>query len=745
MPTPPIWDNIPAELKKLRHWVLWKTVWNEKYQRWTKIPLRADSGLPAEADNQTTWASFENAKDAFEKGRGQAEGIGFVFARASDITGIDLDSCRDKSTGEVDKWAQVILDRLASYTEISPSGTGLHVLVKASEGIPKTGADGGRNKKLKGDGYGPDAAIEMYSNKHYFTVTGNVLDGYPRTVEDRQDELLALYSEVWPTTHQITRKPQDGRQDKPTGEVKEGTTPPAGGLSDKAVIARMLGSANAGEIEKLLAGDTTAYGGDDSAADLALANHLCFWTGKDRQQMDRIFRSSGLMRDKWDEKRGSTTYGERTIDEAIEGTTEVYQPNKVDDTTTPPIDPDAIARAGEVVNSGQFPDLWKEVYLRRHNGDGHIAVAMVGANLTANILNSHGIAVLQVAGESGDGKSHAVQTVAEQMGRWCDISGLSPMALLYHAGETVRGGMMVVLDDNRPDERQGDIIKRAQTQFKTGYKYKTVIKGKPVTLQMPPGVQLLTTEVDADSEDQVLNRTLLLEVEGSPEKDLKIIQADLKSLETGEQPLDDPDIIVCQAAFDLLKAKTYIVTVPGGESRIIWNERGKDKRANLRNYNIFRDLILSFAVMRWPKRNNKEVDGVLHVEATRQDFMDALALYHTVHRQMKTKLGSREIEVLNYVRKRGGRVSREEVLNDLKLTKGRLTQLVRGKNGQSGLLGKVPGFYTEKASENKVVSSGGGYYDTRVIRQYLCLSDTAVYQTDLLSATTAASWTEQQT
>ena len=332
MPTPPIWDNIPAELKKLRHWVLWKTVWNEKYQRWTKIPLRADSGLPAEADNQTTWASFENAKDAFEKGRGQAEGIGFVFARASDITGIDLDSCRDKSTGEVDKWAQVILDRLASYTEISPSGTGLHVLVKASEGIPKTGADGGRNKKLKGDGYGPDAAIEMYSNKHYFTVTGNVLDGYPRTVESRQDELLALYSEVWPTTHQTTRKAQDGQQDKPTGEVKRSTTTPAGGLSDKAVIARMLGSAQADEIEKLLHGDTTGHGGDDSAADLALCNHLAFWTGKNPQQMDRIFRSSELMRPKWDERRGSTTYGEMTISEAIRGTTEVYQPERTEDT-----------------------------------------------------------------------------------------------------------------------------------------------------------------------------------------------------------------------------------------------------------------------------------------------------------------------------------------------------------------------------------------------------------------------------
>ena len=714
--------------------------------RKTKVPLDA-YGHNASTTAPHTWAHLDKVRKTFEAGTGA--GVGFVFTRQAGISGIDLDHCRDSSTGEVDAWAQTIIAQLDSYTEISPSGAGVHILVKGS--LPD-GVDG-KKKLLKGDGYRPDAALEIYSAGRYFTMTGNVLDGYPRTVEDRQDELLALYSEVFgpakPDTHQITRKPQDKRQDKPTGEVKRSTTTPAGGLSDKAVIARMLGSANADEIEKLLAGDTTAYGGDDSTADYVLCKHISKWTGGNRQLIDRIFRQSKLMRSKWDERRGSQTYGERTIDAAIRGAEEdaaadSKKPERTEEVRSP-IDPDILAKAEEIVNTGRFIDLWADVYQRRHNGDTHIAIAMPAANLTANIRNSKGIAVLQVAGESGDGKSHGVETVAELMGRWCDISGLSPMALLYHAGETVHGGMMVVLDDNRPDERQGDIIKRAQTQFKTGYKYKTVIKGKPVILQMPPGVQLLTTEVDADSEDQVLNRTLLLEVEGSPEKDLKIIQADLKSLETGEQPLDDPDITVCQAAFDLLKSKTYIVTIPGGESRIIWNERGKDKRANLRNYNIFRDLILSFAVMRWPKRNYREVDGVMHVEATRQDFMDALALYHTVHKQMKTKLGSREIEVLNYVRKRGGRVLREDVMKDLKLSKVRLTQLVRGKNGQSGLLAKVPGFYTEKTSESRGISGGDGYYDPKVSRQYLCLSDTAVYQTDLFSATTAADWTEQQT
>lgn len=478
-----------------------------------------------------------------------------------------------------------------------------------------------------------------------------------------------------------------------------------------------------------------------------LAEHFSDYTAtRTQQQLDSI-RS-------WVTEKGGNYYpckeiGAHLPPETCQGcswkpperTQNAGQDTTTNDNTTQA--PEITAKAADIVNSGRFIEHWTEVYHRRHNGDSHIAVAMPAANLTANIINSHGIAVVQVAGESGDGKSHAVEAAAEQMGRWCDISGLSPKALLYHGGKTVVEGMMVVLDDNRPDETQADIVKRNQTRYKTGYKYKTVINGKPVVLQMPPGVQLLTTEVDADSEDQVLNRTLLLEVAGNLEKDLKIIAADLKSLETGERPLDDPDICICQAAFDLLKSKSYVVTIPGGESRITWCERGKDKRANLRNYNIFRDLILAYAVMRWPLRPYQEENDVVHVEATRQDFMDALALYHTVHKQMKTKLGSREIEVLNYVSKKGGRVSREDVMRNLRLSKVRLTQLVRGKNGQSGLLGKVAGFYIEKATESKSMSGGEGYYDPKINRQYLCLSDTAVYQADLSSTALAATWTDQ--
>jgi putative DNA primase/helicase len=119
---PPQWDAMPDACKELRHWVLWKTEMRD--DRLTKVPIRADSGFKAESDNQTTWTTFEKVREAFEKGRGL--GAGFVFARSSEISGVDLDHCRDPVDGAIDAWAQAYIDRLNSYTEISPSGTGLH-------------------------------------------------------------------------------------------------------------------------------------------------------------------------------------------------------------------------------------------------------------------------------------------------------------------------------------------------------------------------------------------------------------------------------------------------------------------------------------------------------------------------------------------------------------------------------------------------------------------------------------------
>ena len=99
-------------------------------------------------------------------------------------------------------------------------------------------------------------------------------------------------------------------------------------MDDEALLERMYASRSGDAIRALMAGDCSAQGGDRSAADMALCSHLAFWCAGDASRMDRIFRRSGLMRDKWDSRRGGTTYGAQTIERAIEGCTEFYRPRE---------------------------------------------------------------------------------------------------------------------------------------------------------------------------------------------------------------------------------------------------------------------------------------------------------------------------------------------------------------------------------------------------------------------------------
>ena len=97
-----------------------------------------------------------------ERGYG---GIGFVFTPEDDLCGVDLDGCLDPETGEIEPWAWEIIEELDSYTEISPSGTGVHILVRGE--LPE-----GRNRKGR---------FETYDRGRYFTVTGKHLAGTPQS------------------------------------------------------------------------------------------------------------------------------------------------------------------------------------------------------------------------------------------------------------------------------------------------------------------------------------------------------------------------------------------------------------------------------------------------------------------------------------------------------------------------------------------------------------------------------------
>jgi len=123
-------------IRDLRQWVCWLS--EERDGKLTKIPYSPLTGGKASSTNPATWAGYSEAVVAYKE-RGYC-GIGFMFTKEDEFVGVDLDHCLDSETGEVEDWAREIIHELDSYTEVSPSGTGVHILLSAM--LPD-----GRNRK----------------------------------------------------------------------------------------------------------------------------------------------------------------------------------------------------------------------------------------------------------------------------------------------------------------------------------------------------------------------------------------------------------------------------------------------------------------------------------------------------------------------------------------------------------------------------------------------------------------------
>ena len=122
-------QNIPQELIALSQWVAWEGKENGN-GKLSKKPINPKTGTNAKTNHSDTWGTFEQALACCQSNN--LQGIGFVFSENDRYVGIDLDKCRDPGTGEFKSQAKEIIDLFNSYTEISPSGNGAHILVKGS-------------------------------------------------------------------------------------------------------------------------------------------------------------------------------------------------------------------------------------------------------------------------------------------------------------------------------------------------------------------------------------------------------------------------------------------------------------------------------------------------------------------------------------------------------------------------------------------------------------------------------------
>lgn len=280
-------QNIPAGLRELPQWVCW----GKPGAASRKCPYNPRTGTPAKAGQPDTWADYATAAGMVLAGR--YEGLGFEF-NGGGLVGVDFDHCIDG--GQLSPWVAGWVERLGSYTEISPSGTGLHVLCKGA--LP-----GEAVKRPR---------CEMYDRGRYFTMTGQPW-GALRPLREAQEALNALYGELAAEAGKGPDKPTEA----PQGAVF---------IEDVPLIEKMKRGKNGAEFAALWAGNMSAYP-SRSEADIALCNALAWWTNGDAERVDRLFRQSGLMREKWDRKQSGTTYGAITVQNAIQTCHGGYDPS----------------------------------------------------------------------------------------------------------------------------------------------------------------------------------------------------------------------------------------------------------------------------------------------------------------------------------------------------------------------------------------------------------------------------------
>jgi putative DNA primase/helicase len=273
--------RVPTELLDYKQWVLWRRV--EMNGRLTKIPISPWSGKAAACDRPRTWSTYRHS--CYVLRSYGCDGIGFVFTGADPFCGIDLDQCMTVD-GVFTPEALDVIKGLDSYAEISPSGTGAHILIKA---------------KLSGKGR-RTSRVEVYDSGRYFTITGKHLSGTPLAIRDRQNELDELTAKVFYSEPVL-----------PKAILTAAAT-----LSDEDLIERAKNSRHGERFWRLWVGDASDYDNDHSRADLALCRMLAFWCSGNGARIDRLFRRSGLMRDKWDRRTGDSAYGILTVRTALD-------------------------------------------------------------------------------------------------------------------------------------------------------------------------------------------------------------------------------------------------------------------------------------------------------------------------------------------------------------------------------------------------------------------------------------------
>lgn len=474
---PPAWlelipENLPAELLDYAQFITWQPERRAgkagQPDGWTKVPINPLTGRKAQSNNPRTWAPAALVLGKFSL-------LGFVFSAADPFTMIDIDNAIDVH-GHIKAWAAEILSLFPqAYWEISTSGTGLKGITRGCVS---------ENRVLKvGDG-----KVEVFSSGKFTVLTGHRLPDSATTIGDGQAALDALVAAHTPKPSPRTAPRQSA------GEALS--------VDDRDIIERVRCMQRGRALHD--DGDITHYRNDHSAADQALASYYVLAGATDEAQLDRLFRSSALMRDKWDERhyRDGRTYGVGTIAKALDGTVRPFEgwsqgpaarivrasenvvvAGKPQDAEYPePLEtagtdglPDDIPSLKQIIRdlTRRIEVAEQRAQVAEQRADTLSRVQSTTARIVKNkalgqerftaIALSHRFASLESLGNTGDDGLHAItlKSVSE-------VAGVSEDAASRHIGTLVEAGVLrkeIRWQPERIDPETGEITPAHKRQY----------------------------------------------------------------------------------------------------------------------------------------------------------------------------------------------------------------------------------------------------------------------------------------
>ena len=410
LPIVPIPDPtaIPPEIRSAKSWIVWRAEWKNQKGKWklNKVPCDPVTGHNLSMADRASWSNLEAAIEAVQNLRsrlGNHYGIGIAFHDGIGVICADLDGDLIDGISERLQW---ILDNHPTWMEVSVSGNGVHAFYFGRFD---------RKRKVPWRG----SAVEIFGTVGFIAITGNVLDGASTNIGDG----TALVAEILTgNRNKTSTRNKAGESQRSTESI----------FTDSQLIEKAKHARNGALFGRLWAGDTSDYNGDDSLADLALCSHLSFWCAGDQERIDRLFRQSGLYREKWERE----DYREATIEKATEGKTEFFCPKprangkRQGKQPASEIDDEDQSKTGASIILNYFRERYRPVFKRGNSifcEDGeeipmNVATAVPDSNLIEELAYAEDAPKYQGGGIRRNSLSRIFQNLVEsRLGRFAQV------------------------------------------------------------------------------------------------------------------------------------------------------------------------------------------------------------------------------------------------------------------------------------------------------------------------------------